>query len=75
MTTPRRRVLRPASPSATDLDRRNAAAIRRRETKLTGDQISLRRWMKRLKRAFTAVDKLQLRINRTEKQIALLRQV
>jgi hypothetical protein len=75
MTMPRRRVLRPASPSATDLDLRNAAAIRRCEIKLTGDQISLRRWMKRLKRAFTAVDKFQSRIHRTEKQIALLRQV
>ncbi len=75
MTTPRRRVLRPESPLAAELVRRNAAALHRCEADLAKDQVALRRWMKRLKRSFTAVSKLQERITRLEKQIGLLRQV
>ena len=75
MTTPRRRVIRPVTPPAAEIERRNAVALRRYEASLSQDQVAMRRWMKRLKRAFTAVDKLQGRIGRAEKQISLLRQV
>jgi hypothetical protein len=74
MTTPRRRVLRPPA-AVTDVERRNHAALRRYEAKLAAEQVAFRRWMKRLKRCFTAVDKHQRGMSRIEKQLTLLRQV
>jgi hypothetical protein len=68
MTTPRRRVLRPAT-TITENERRNQSAVRRYEAKLAAEQVSLRRWMKRLKRSFTAVDKLQRSIVRLQKKL------
>jgi hypothetical protein len=69
MTTPRRRVLRPAA-AVTEVERRNQMAQRRYETKLAAEQVSLCRWMKRLKRSFTTVDKLQRSIVRLQKKLA-----
>lgn len=74
MTTPRRRVLRPPA-AVTEVERRNQAALRRYQAKLAAEQMSFRRWLKRLKRSFTAVDKHQRNMSRIEKQLALLRQV
>lgn len=74
MTTPRRRVLRPPA-APTEVERRNQAMLRRYEAKLAAEQVSLRRWMKRLKRCFTAVDKHHRSLSRFEKQLALLRKV
>lgn len=74
MTIPRRRVLRPTA-AVIEVERRNQAALKRYEARLAAEQVSFRRWMKRLKRCFTAVDKHQRSMSRIEKQLALLRQV
>lgn len=69
MTATRRRVLR--TPRET-LDPR---AVRRRErlhAQLATDREALTRWMRKLKRSFHEVEKLQARIGRREKQLAKL---
>ncbi len=67
MTTTRRRILRPMQPPTEPAD-----AVRRRakhQAQLEADRQSLRRWMSKLKRAFTAVDRLQARMARLERQL------
>jgi hypothetical protein len=65
MTTPRRRVLRPTAPTATDL--RRQAAAERRHAKLVKERQALHRWMGKLRRAFHAVEAVQRRIGRLER--------
>ena len=61
MSTPRRRILRPAPvPSQPHLDRR----IHKLQSRLEEERKSLARWMTRLKRAFHTVEKVQQRITR-----------
>jgi hypothetical protein len=71
MTTvsPRRRVLRPLPP-ASAVDSRQQARIQKRHTQLAKERASLDRWMARLKRAFRAVERQQLRIARLERALA-----
>jgi hypothetical protein len=42
----------------------------RRELQLSKDRQQLQRWMSRLKRAFRAIERLQSRITRHERQVA-----
>jgi hypothetical protein len=72
MSSPRRRLLRPPSPPSENGRRHQLLATRR--TKLEAEQQSLARWMSRLKRAFHAVERLQLRVTRMEREIARLEQ-
>ena len=71
MATPRRRLVRPAATVApTDQQRlRRAQQLRDRRTQ---DRASLDRWMRRLKRAFHSMEKLQRRIARLDRQITRL---
>ena len=67
-TTPRRRLIRPddPEPALAPSSSRQAQKLR---TRLEKERLALARWMKRLKRAFTAVLKLQQTIVRIERQI------
>lgn len=68
MTTPRRRIIRPAMA----VDATNAAKavkVQRLRSKLEKERFSLARWMTRLRRAFNAAEKQQRRISRLERQI------
>jgi hypothetical protein len=71
MTTrlPRRRLLRPQAPGE---DTRRQARRLERRAKLEAEQQALARWMKRLKRAFHAVERSQTRVARLEREIARL---
>jgi hypothetical protein len=71
MSSPRRRLVRPApipAPTAPDRPRR----LLKLRARLQREQATLSRWMSRLRRAFHAVEKQQLRVVRLEKQIARL---
>ena len=70
MTTPRRRLIRLTTPAA---DEQPAAQqLQKLRAKLEKDRKDLGRWMARLKRAFTFVQKHQHRIARIERQITEL---
>jgi hypothetical protein len=68
MTTPRRRLVRPAAPPAPrpPTDRRT----QKLRSRLEAERVTLARWMARLRRAFHAVEKSQRRVSRFERQIA-----
>jgi len=68
MSIPRRRILRPA-PSPIPSNHHQTQKLRSR---LEKERASLARWMSRLRRAFHAVEKSQLRLGRIERQIARL---
>jgi hypothetical protein len=69
MTTPRRRILRfPGNSQPTPARRRQPSALKVRAS-LEADRAALARWMTRLRRAFHAVEKLQQRITRNERQL------
>jgi hypothetical protein len=70
MTTPRRRLIRPTT-SPTDPSQATIQ-LQRLRSKLDKDRKDLARWMARLKRAFTFVQKHQQRIARIERQITKL---
>ena len=72
MTTPRRRVLRPVRPDAGEGVRERKLAARR--VRLAAEKQSLDRWMSRLKRAFHAVEKQQVKVARLERTIEQLTQ-
>ena len=72
MTTPRRRVLRPVRPDVGDGLRERKLAARR--VRLATEKQSLDRWMSRLKRAFHAVEKQQVKVARLERTIEQLMQ-
>ena len=72
MSLPRRRILRPPRPAVDDARRQEKLLDRR--TRLRTEQESLSRWMKRLRRAFHAVEKNQARVCRLEREIARLEQ-
>ena len=69
MSTPRRRVLRPAH-AISAVDVRQQARQQKRQEQVARERASLDRWMARLKRAFHAVEKQQNRIARLERQLA-----
>jgi hypothetical protein len=68
MSTPRRRLVRPAAIAAPTIQQRQHRAQRLRG-RLAQDRAVLGRWMSRLKRAFHSMEKLQLRLARIEWQI------
>jgi len=73
MSTPRRRLVRstpPAAESHADQQHR----LQKLRGRLDRERASLARWMARLRRAFHAVEKSQLRSRRLECQIARLEQ-
>jgi hypothetical protein len=72
MSLPRRRILRPSRPVTDDTRRQDKLLDRR--SRLRAEQESLARWMKRLKRAFHAVEGSQQKVTRLERQIAWLQQ-
>ncbi len=76
MSTVRRRILRPELPirtdRAADQSRRQAAAKTQR--RLEQERVALARWMSRLKRAFHAVERGQVRVARLERKLAQLDQ-
>jgi hypothetical protein len=67
MTTPRRRLIRPAiaGTPAPEQQRR----LQRLRESLQWEQATLVRWMARLKRAFHAVEKSQRRIAQLQRQL------
>ena len=72
MSAPRRRLLRPSRPA--DPDPRRARQAQRRREQLAKERTSLMRWMARLKRAFHAMEKSQVRIARLERNLSRLDQ-
>ena len=70
IATSRRRVLRPTPPST--INPRFQAQREWCHRELVRERKSLRRWMSRLKRAFTAVAKHQNRLARIERKLAQL---
>jgi hypothetical protein len=71
MSTPRRRLVRPAVVGTTSTQQRQRRAQQLRG-RLSQDRMVLSRWMSRLKRAFHSMEKLQVRIARIERQITRL---
>jgi hypothetical protein len=69
VTTPRRRVLRPARTEPA-LDPRQYARIQRRQSELAKRRAALRRWLTRLKRATNTVTDLHQRIVKLEADLA-----
>lgn len=64
MSTPRRRVIRPAASTKTVAPR-----LSRFRGKLDRERRSLQRWLLRLKRSFHSFEKYQLRVSRFEREI------
>jgi len=67
MTTPRRRVIRPAA-SPTPRARR----LPQLRTRLERERQLLGRWLLKLKRAFHSFEKYQLKVSRLEREIRVL---
>src|SRR5262249_5056285 len=67
MTAPRRRLIRPVSPSTSTPDHQRR--LQKLRTNLEQERSTLVRWMARLSRAFHAVEKAQKRITRLERQL------
>lgn len=70
MAKVRRRVLRPVTPVAPAAQSRHLARTTRKRKQLATERAALTRWMTKLRRAFHAVEKLQARIARLERQLA-----
>ena len=70
MTTPRRRLIRPNAPTTNTSSA--TLQLQKLRGKLDKDRRDLARWMSRLKRAFTFVQKHHCRIARLERQITKL---
>lgn len=67
MPTARRRLIRPLAP--TTVETQNHRQIQKLRGRLDQERTGLARWMRRLKRAFRAVEKHQSRVARLERQI------
>jgi hypothetical protein len=67
MSMPRRQIVRPAPIPTPDPDRQRR--LQRLRARLEEERAACTRWMPRLKRAFHAVEKSQLKIARLERQI------
>jgi hypothetical protein len=70
MSTPRRRIVRPAPAPSSQRDRQQQ--IQKLRLRLEQERVALARWMPRLRRAFRAVEKYQGRLARLERQISKL---
>jgi hypothetical protein len=73
MSRVRRRVLR-SPQTTTPVDPRRHARLEKKRSQLITERAALHRWMSRLKRAFHAVEKLQAKIGRLERDVARLEQ-
>ena len=71
MTTPRRRLIRPALPPASPRPQPDHQTQKLR-SRLEKERTALARWMSKLKRAFNTVQKLQQCIVRIERRITHL---
>jgi hypothetical protein len=69
MTAIRRRVLRPPV-TAPPIDPRRLARRQRQQEQLAKDQVALKRWLSRLKRAVTTLGKLHQRITKLANSLA-----
>lgn len=69
MTTPRRRVLRNPVVVADPIHERRAVLLRE---KLVKERATLKRWLTKLRRSFTTVERIQAKISRMEKRLGLL---
>ncbi len=69
MTTPRRRLIRPATSSG---PADHSPQVQKLRARLESERIGLARWMSKLRRAFNALDKHQQRIARIERTISKL---
>ena len=69
MSAPRRRLVRPATAPP---DQQRQRRLRKLREGLERERAALARWMARLRRAFHAVERQQLRTARLERQIAKL---
>jgi hypothetical protein len=69
MATPRRRLIRPASPLTNHRAQSERKAVKLR-SRLEAERAVLARWMTRLRRAVHAVEKAQRTITRIERQLA-----
>jgi hypothetical protein len=67
MTTLRRRVLRPVRVAVAPAQ---AARIERWQKQLQADQQAFGRWMAKLKRAVTTLDRLQARMGRLKRHLS-----
>jgi hypothetical protein len=76
MSTVRRRILRPDLPVRPDraADQRRRLAVAKAQRRLEQERVALARWISRLKRAFHAVERGQLRVARLERKLAQLEQ-
>lgn len=70
MTAPRRRVLRSPAVVADGGQERRDALLRE---KLVKERNALKRWMSKLRRSFTTVERLQAKIARLEKRLVTSR--
>lgn len=67
MTTPRRRIIRPANNQ-----QRHFQQLQRLRARLQHERAAHARWQKRLRRAFHAVERLHAKIGRMERQLTRL---
>jgi hypothetical protein len=76
MSTVRRRILRPDRPVRPDTpaDQRRRLAVAKALRQLEQERVALARWMTRLKRAFHAVERGQMRVSRLQRKVAQLDQ-
>lgn len=70
MSTPRRRLVRPAL--STTLRPRPDRQLQKLRTRLETERAALARWQTKLRRAFNSVAKFQKSITRIERQLARL---
>lgn len=71
MSVPRRRIVRPpVVPAANGAQQQRQ--LEKLRTRLHRERLGLIRWQRRLKRAFTAVEKHQKNVARLEQRIAQL---
>ena len=71
MSTPRRRLVRPAT-SPLPPEPQDQRRIQKLRAQLEHERVALARWQKRLRRAFTTVEKLQAKVARIERNITAL---
>jgi len=71
MSAPRRRIVRPTPRPDPTVQQRQRRAQRLRNG-LTRDRAALARWVSRFRRAFRAMERLQARVARAERQLASL---
>jgi hypothetical protein len=69
MSTPRRRLVRPA-PATASRRPHSDQQVQKLRARLTAERAALARWMTRLKPAFHTVERTQVRIVRLERRLA-----